>query len=142
MNESDQLIAACGLDCTECDIRRATDNPELAHKIADWFKEHQAIEMNPQDVRCLGCKGDRAQHWSADCWILECCVDKNALQFCYQCQGLPCDKLNEWAEEEKRYEEALSRLKEMKRRADYGEDDEGSSLSVLQTQCKGGNRDI
>jgi hypothetical protein len=86
----------------------------LAGKVAGWFKEHEAAEIKPDDVRCLGCKGDRAQHWSADCWILECCVDKKGLQFCYQCQDFPCGKLSEWAEEDKRYKEALSRLRERK----------------------------
>lgn len=117
MNISNDLTAACGLNCTECDIRRATDNPELALRIADWFKAHQATEIKPQDVHCLGCKGDRSQHWSADCWILECCIDRKGLQFCYQCQDFPCGKLSEWAKEDKRYEEALSRLNGMKKSA-------------------------
>ena len=115
MSRANQLIAACGLDCTGCDIRRATDSPELAHRIADWFKEHQSTEIDPQDVHCLGCKADRSQHWSADCWILECCGDKKGLEFCYECQDFPCSRLNEWAKGNKRYEKALGRLKEMKK---------------------------
>jgi hypothetical protein len=118
MSKPSDLVAACGLDCKECDILRATDSPELAHSIADWFKEREAPEIRPQDIHCLGCKGDRAQHWSANCWILECCVDKKGLQFCYQCQGFPCDRPKEWAKEDKRYEEALGRLKGMKRSAE------------------------
>ena len=34
-------------------------------------------------------------HWSPDCWILECCVDKKKLEFCYECEDFPCDKLTE-----------------------------------------------
>jgi hypothetical protein len=115
MNNQSHQIAACGLNCTACDILRATSNAELAHRIAGLFKEHEAAEIRPDDVRCLGCKGDRAQHWSANCWILKCCVDKKGLQFCYECQGFPCDRLSEWGKEDSRYEEALSRLRGMKK---------------------------
>ena len=33
------LIGACGLDCDECDIYAATDNPQLAGQLADWMKK-------------------------------------------------------------------------------------------------------
>jgi hypothetical protein len=108
-------MGACGLDCNECDIFQAPDNPELRHRIADWLRRQGATDLRPQDIRCLGCKGDRAKHWSPDCPILRCCVDEKGLEFCYQCQVFPCGKLNEWAKEDNRYEEALSRLKKMKR---------------------------
>ena len=39
MNKHNQLMAACGLDCKECDIFRAPDNPEVAHQVVDWLKE-------------------------------------------------------------------------------------------------------
>jgi len=58
-------------------------------------------------------KGDRARHWSADCWILQCCIDKKGLEFCNQCHDFPCSGLEEWAKGDKRYEKALRRLKAM-----------------------------
>lgn len=115
MKKHKPLIAACGLDCEECEIRLASGNRELASRISDWFRRHDSPQVMPEDVRCSGCKGDRAKHWSADCWILLCCVDKKGLEFCYECQTFPCDKLNEWAKKDVRYGHALSRLKEMKR---------------------------
>ena len=115
MSKSNELTGACGLDCKECDIRWASDNPELAAKIADWLHQHGYPHVRPEHVHCSGCKGDRAKHWSADCWILECCVDRNGLQFCYQCRDFPCSRLEEWAKGDRRYEKALSQLKEMKR---------------------------
>ena len=115
MKKDEPLMAACGLDCEECEIRLASDNPELASRISDWFHRHGSPEVVPEHVRCSGCKGDRAKHWSADCWILLCCVDKRGLEFCYECQAFPCVKLNEWAETDNRYKEALNRLKEMKK---------------------------
>jgi hypothetical protein len=120
MKKHNQLMGACGLDCKECDVFRAPNNPSVAHEIVEWVKKQRAIEMRPQDIHCLGCKGDRAKHWSPDCWILKCCVDKEGLEFCHQCHSFPCDKLNEWAKGSRRYGEALSQLKKMKR------DEEGS----------------
>ncbi len=117
MNKHNQLIAACGLNCSECDIFRAPNNPEIAQEIVDWFKKEKDTEVKIEDIRCLGCKGDRKKHWSPDCWILECCVDKKGLEFCNQCADFPCKKLDQWAKGSKGYEEALSRLKEMKRKS-------------------------
>jgi hypothetical protein len=108
------MIAACGLDCTVCDIRLATDDPEIAQRTADWFHTELGIKLKLEDVRCEGCKGDRAKHWSPDCWTLQCCVYDKGLEFCYQCEDFPCQKLNDWAEGSERYSKALERLKEMK----------------------------
>jgi hypothetical protein len=115
MKKDKPLVAACGLDCEECEIRLASDNPELASRISDWFHRHGSPHVAPENVRCSGCRGDRAKHWSADCWILLCCVDKKGLESCHECKGFPCGKLKEWSTKDARYEHALSRLKEMKK---------------------------
>jgi hypothetical protein len=119
MKKHNHSMGACGLDCKECDVFRAPNNPGLAQEIVEWVKKQRAIEIRPQDIHCLGCKGDRAKHWSPDCWILKCCVDKEGLEFCHQCHSFPCDKLNEWAKGSRRYQEALSLLKEMKRNEEH-----------------------
>ena len=114
MNKHNQLIAVCGLNCNECDIFKATNNPVIAQEIVDWLKKERDTEAKIEDIRCLGCKGDRTKHWSPDCWILKCCVDKKGLGFCYQCADFPCEKLDQWAKGSKGYKEALNRLKEIK----------------------------
>jgi len=115
MEKKDELIGVCGLICSGCDILEASNNPEIAQKIADWFKKERNKDVKLEDICCLGCKGDRTKHWSADCWILQCCVDKKGLEFCSECEEFPCDKLVEWSKESERYKEALNRLKEMKK---------------------------
>ena len=109
-----RTIAACGLDCTECDIRLAADDPEIAQATARWFDRELGMELKFEDIRCDGCKGDRAKHWSPDCWILSCCVDDKGLEFCSQCEDFLCQKLTEWATGSERYNNALERLKRMK----------------------------
>ena len=69
MKKHNQLIGACGLDCQTCDIRQATNDPKVAREISDWFKKQRGEDVRPEHIHCGGCKGDRATHWSSDCWI-------------------------------------------------------------------------
>lgn len=115
MSEQNQMIAVCGLQCHKCDILEATNNPRIAQEIADWFKKERNEDVKVENIRCMGCKGDRAGHWSPDCWILQCCVDKWGLDFCHQCDDFPCDRLTQWSKGSERYGEALDRLKGMKK---------------------------
>ena len=114
MKEKNKGIAVCGLMCHQCDIFQASSDPVRAQQIADWFKKERGEDVRIEEIRCSGCRGDRTQHWSPDCWIRECCVNKKGLEFCCECEDFPCEKLNEWAEENEGYGEAVNRLKEMK----------------------------
>jgi hypothetical protein len=107
------MIAACGLDCAQCDIRKARDDPALAQEIIDWLKKELDVVVKPEDLRCDLCKGDRANHWSPDCWILECCVDDKGLEFCHQCGDFPCQELSDWAKKSQKYSDAFERLGRM-----------------------------
>lgn len=114
-NSRNRMIAVCGLDCSGCDIRLATTDKNLAQKIADWFRKNQNEDVKPEDIHCLGCKEDRNRHWSPDCWILKCCVDEKGLEYCYECEDFVCRRLEEWATQSERYQNALERLRQMKR---------------------------
>jgi hypothetical protein len=113
MDADERMIAVCGLDCTDCDMREATTNPELQRQHAEWFKRERGIDVEPEDIRCMGCKGDREMHRSPDCWILLCCVDRRGLDFCSECDEFPCSRLEEWAQGRGRYGAALDRLRTM-----------------------------
>jgi putative nucleotidyltransferase with HDIG domain len=107
------MIAVCGLLCSECDIRKAASDPETAQRIADWFQEERSVEVDPSDVHCDGCRGERERHWSPECWILTCCVDTRGLDRCSECEDFPCEGLRDWAATSTRYADALERLKKM-----------------------------
>ena len=62
MSEGNELMAACGLHCRECDILRAANDPEAPSKIADSFRREGFSDVRPKDIRCFSCKGDRAAH--------------------------------------------------------------------------------
>ena len=115
-----RLIAVCGLDCTECDIRLVPSDATAAARIVSWFREMGWLEEGEgvpeileRSMYCKGCHGDRAVHWSADCWILKCCVDEKELQYCFQCDAFPCGRLEEWSKGNESYAAALNRLHAM-----------------------------
>lgn len=41
MKRENEMIAVCGLDCSGCDIRKATNNPSMTQEITDWFKKNE-----------------------------------------------------------------------------------------------------
>lgn len=129
MADEARLIAACGLDCTDCDIRRAATDPQMQRKFVAWFKEKRNLDVNPETIRCSWCKGDRASHWSADCWILNCCVDRKHLEHCSDCQEFPCPRLEEWSKKSERYGQALARLVQMREARGLGREGCGDRMA-------------
>ena len=114
MDSNESMIAVCGLDCGTCGIHLATDDPELAKRLAKNFRENGIIpDAEPGMFRCDGCKGDRSNHWNEPCWMLKCCVDDKGLEFCSQCRDFPCRELEDWSVQNEKYQKAFDRLKNM-----------------------------
>jgi hypothetical protein len=113
-------IAACGLDCGACAIRRMPFDDEAAAEVVAWFKnqgwlkeDEGVVEALERSMYCKGCHGDRSIHWDAECWILRCCVDDRGLNHCSECEAFPCDALHDWSTQRSAYGEALQRLRTM-----------------------------
>lgn len=107
-------LGACGINCGNCDIRLASDDKEIAERLATGLSEKGIIAYATPDMfRCDGCRGDRSMHWSADCGILACCVDDRGQENCSECRDFPCTQLLEWSTQNERYEKALNRLKSL-----------------------------
>jgi len=107
-------LGACGINCSNCDIHLATNNEEIAQRLAKGFSEKGIIpDATPDMFKCGGCRGDRSMHWSEDCWILKCCVDDRGQENCSQCSDFPCGKLEEWSLENEKYEKAFNRLQSL-----------------------------
>ncbi len=118
-----KLMAACGLDCGGCKIRRAPSDVQAAQVVVEWFRKEGWLapdegmaEVLERKMTCCGCLGDRAVHWSADCWILACCADQRGLTDCSQCAEFPCRRLEEWATQNAWYGAALERLRDSRDR--------------------------
>ena len=125
---TDQWMAACGLDCEECSIRRIPFDRRAADECTRWFRnmgwleEGEGVsEIIDRGMYCNGCKGDRSIHWSVsadgdvECWILDCCVDRRGLESCAACVDFPCDRLTEWSKQNAEYSGAYARLQRISR---------------------------
>ncbi len=122
--ETDDVhLGVCGLDCRSCEIRTFPTDQAAARCVVAWLKKHgwlaegegveQAVERK---MYCSGCLGDRDTHWSADCWILQCCVDEHKLDSCAKCESFPCERLSEWSKKDPSYDHALKRLRAIRSR--------------------------
>jgi hypothetical protein len=116
------MIAVCGIDCTNCPLLKASlGDVHAAEGLARWWRsegwlkeDEGAAEVLRGGPHCLGCRGERSRHWSANCWILKCCVDDRGLAFCNECDDFACEQLVEWAAQNDSYTEALNRLRRMR----------------------------
>lgn len=108
------MLSACGIDCSKCDIFLASTNVEVAKKIAGWFKEYRKVNIDYNDIHCAGCKCHIEDHWSPDCWILQCCVVGKQIEDCSECGSFPCLKLKEWSYMNDGYLKAFNTLEEQR----------------------------
>lgn len=111
------MMAACGLDCGTCSIRCFPFDEKAACEAIPWYRKmgwlgegEGVAEAVAKRLLCHGCHGDRAAHWSADCWILQCCVDQKGLRHCAECGAFPCKRLVAWSKSDASYAKAFARL--------------------------------
>ena len=123
MKETEErIIAVCGLELHWVSpapgiARRQGSSPDAGRwwHAEGWLEEGEGVdEVLARGPHCLGCRGDRSKHWSANCWILQCCVDEKGLASCHACDAFPCERLVEWSKESPEYAEALNRLQSMR----------------------------
>ncbi|HOX32664.1 MAG TPA: DUF3795 domain-containing protein [Spirochaetales bacterium] len=91
-----QLLAYCGLDCAECDARKATLNDDQALRAATaarWSAEFH-FPFTAEMINCTGCRepGAKIGH-CAEC-ELRSCGEAKALAHCGLCAEFPgCAKI-------------------------------------------------
>jgi hypothetical protein len=108
------MLSPCGLECNTCRIHLAPGDPAIAKELTQWFRDNGHPDAVPEWFHCGGCPGDRIDHWSPDCRILECCVDTHRLRSCSECTSLPCELLQVRAGQAPKYQAALDRLLQAK----------------------------
>ncbi len=98
MNTTQQLashIAYCGLDCSGCDVYRATayDDDNMRQAYADKVKLDWKIEIDPAGVSCYGCRDERPKTgFCASCEVRQCTAERG-LENCATCEDYGCEKL-------------------------------------------------
>ncbi len=85
----EKLIAACGINCAECDARTATlnDDNELRKVIVEkWKAEYGNDQMTVEMINCTGCnaEGSKIGH-CAECEMRVCAHEKGFVT-CAECQ--------------------------------------------------------
>jgi len=90
-----QLTAPCGLDCFNCAVYLAREDPKLRETVA------ARLGVPPERAICPGCHaaqgapahfGDRGP-----CKVWRC-ISKKGLDFCGDCEEFPCDALHPYAD--------------------------------------------
>ncbi len=92
-----ELIAYCGLDCENCDARKATvsDDGELRVKTAELWSKLNNAQIAPEMINCTGCRVEGAKTYYCDslCPIRKCAMEKG-YETCGSCPDMEsCDKL-------------------------------------------------
>jgi hypothetical protein len=92
----EEIIAYCGLTCSECPAFIATqnDDPEELRRVAEmWSKEYQS-DITPDDVICDGCLAGHTRYCShcSECEIRACAIARGIAN-CAYCDGYACENL-------------------------------------------------
>jgi hypothetical protein len=90
------LIAAYGLDCTQCESFQATqsnDRLALEAVVEKGSQEYHAIDLTVENVQCDGCMtaGRKVTHCS-ECEIRLCAIQRGFAN-CSDCPDYACDQL-------------------------------------------------
>jgi len=102
-----QMIAYCGLTCTDCPAYVATqanDREALENVAAEWREMFNAPEITAESILCDGCIVDgRKSGYCAMCDIRSCAIERGVIN-CAHCGDYPvnddgCKKLMKWFEE-------------------------------------------
>gem|GEM_PF-860816 len=106
-------LAACGIDCNECDIYNAAHDRQAAEALVKWFKSRGWIEerADAQTVMakapyCQGCWNKTGVHWCGDCHLLSCCEGKR-LDHCGECADFPCQEYKAWIKDYEHHKRAM-----------------------------------
>ena len=93
-----ELIGYCGLDCEQCDARRATinnDNELRARTARLWCEWNNTDQIKPEHINCLGCRveGVKTVYCSYMCEVRKCCISRSC-DTCADCsEKAGCEKL-------------------------------------------------
>ncbi|MFB0534158.1 MAG: DUF3795 domain-containing protein [Anaerolineae bacterium] len=93
----DEIIAYCGLVCTDCPAYTATqadDRAALEQVAAQWREEYNAPNSTVESVICDGCLGSDGRHCGHcfECEIRACGMDRGVVN-CAHCADYACEKL-------------------------------------------------
>lgn len=116
MENTNQLIGCCGLDCETCDARIATltNDNTLRAKTAELWTKLNGVTITAEMINCTGCRIDGAKTPFCDklCPVHNC-VRENGLNTCADCTQMDeCQTLGQIAANSPFVLENLKRMKQ------------------------------
>lgn len=91
-----EMIAYCGLNCTECPAFIATqENDDKKRKeVAEMWKGELNTELKAEDINCDGCLSNSGRLFlhCSQCNVRKCASEKS-LDNCAHCEVDGCEKL-------------------------------------------------
>jgi hypothetical protein len=98
-----QIIAFCGLTCSECPAYIATqagDKTALERVAADWRVQFKSPAITAESIVCDGCTGNESGRLAGYCSVcdLRKCGMSRGLANCAYCSDYACDKLDKFLE--------------------------------------------
>jgi hypothetical protein len=96
-DDTNGIIAYCGIVCTDCSAYVATqaaDWAALERVTAEWQEEYNLPDITVESAICDGCLGrdGRRCYYCAGCEIRACGVERGVVS-CAHCAGYACEKL-------------------------------------------------
>ena len=112
MKSAAQRCRAIGAGDDWCDdVVRFLKRPHADMLLVGAELVHQKLREKGE---CAGCRGPLDKHWSPGCKFLPCAKAKGH-RYCFQCDDLPCDKLQAFASDgHEHHRLAVENLKQMK----------------------------
>ena len=97
MDPTNEIIAFCGIVCTDCSAYQATQTGEesaLERVAAQWKEDYHLEHVTIQDVTCDGCLGEGGRKGAHcfECDIRACGLERK-VDNCAYCADYPCEKL-------------------------------------------------
>jgi hypothetical protein len=92
-----QVTAVCGIDCSECQARKATlanDDALRAKTAAEWSRMYGS-DIRSTDINCMGCNsavGPWFSYCAGMCEIRKCGRARK-VETCAECADYACERL-------------------------------------------------
>ncbi len=89
------LLAYCGILCSECPAYKATvaNNDDMRRQTANEWSVMYSADISPEQVNCLGCKSELRFAHCGMCEIRKCALVKK-LDNCGLCASFACELLD------------------------------------------------
>jgi hypothetical protein len=105
-----EMMAYCGLLCSECPAYKATvaDDMALRKETAENWSKMFGADIKTEDINCLGCESDTLFGHCKICEIRACAKEK-AVEDCGRCDSFACAKVEGILKHDGAARERLSR---------------------------------